>query len=388
MSYLVYLGTLIASVVMVFTRRIVPVSIASTERSFGSRESRNRWSMFCDIAIQVMQMRRDEFQNSIHFLRKRTDHLGLPVDKSKIRIEKVNVKASKCDLRIHGEWLIPKNGELDSSKAILYFHGGGFCLCSIDTHRHLAASVAIASKTRTFLFSYRRTPEHAYPAQINDSIEAFRYICSKEGGNYDPKNIAFVGDSAGGNLAVSLPLHLKESNESLPGAIAVMSPWADLTNSSESWFKNRSNDYLPSAHLMFEFSRFYVPDSMRYDSPKISPVFADLTGFPPMYIQVSSSEQLYDDSMRLESNAKECNVDVRMDVWKDLPHVFQAFTGKQAKQAIQTLGEWVLKKMHCLEKNPEDFDEMEEIEEIENRKNEFSSEFSMKRMSHESISVY
>jgi len=338
---LICLGTLIASVVMVLTRRLLPLWLQDIEivkNSYGAKE-KNSWNVILDIAITFIQMQRAHLNSQIMMIRKRTDPLGLPCDKTKVRIERVLIKSSKGE-DIEAEWLIPLD-EYDSSRAMLYFHGGGFCLCSINTHRQLVANIAIASKTRALIFAYRRTPEHPYPAQIEDSREAYRFMCSARGGAHQPKKIIFVGDSAGGGLALSAAIHFRDAQEPLPGAIVMISPWVDLTNDSESWQNNAATDFLPPAHLMFEFTKLYAPTHIKFDDPRISPLYGDLHGLPKLYIQVSDSEQLYDDSVRLEQKARSQNVDVTLRLFKGLPHVFQSFGGANATLAIGEIGQWV-----------------------------------------------
>jgi len=307
---------------------------------------RNSWTIFTDIMIQVMQVRRDNVVSSLESIkstRKKIDGLFLPVDRRKLELKQVFITA-KSGHSMKGEWIIPKN-EADPKKAILYFHGGGFCLCSINTHRKLASQIALASRTRLFIFEYRRTPEFVYPAQIEDGIDAFNYVISQ---GHKPKNIAFCGDSAGAHLAVSVPLHLirrdNKGEESLPGAVGVMSPWVDLTSTSESFQKNFDYDFLPSFEKMNGQSRFYSPNISLNDW-RISPVFGDFTGFPSLYIQASQHEQLVDDSILLEKNARLSGTSVKLETWKHQPHVFQAFGGKAASEATTKMGEWIRQQL-------------------------------------------
>jgi len=339
--FLICLGFAIASVLMVLTRRLLPVSLQNTEvikKSCGI-SNRNSWNVILDIAITFIQMQRSHLCSQIMTIRKTTDVLFLPCDRSKVRIEKVVLKTPSGDI-LEAEWLIPLD-ENDTSRASLYFHGGGFCLCSINTHRQLVANIAIASKTRTLIFAYRRTPEHPYPAQIEDSLIAFNYMRSENGGSFKPTNITFIGDSAGGGLALSTAIHFRDAGEPLPGAIVMISPWVDLTNCSESWQKNVALDFLPPAHLMFEFTKLYAPSSIKFDDPRISPLYGNFNGLPPLYIQVSDSEQLFDDSVNLEKKARESNVEVTLRIFNGLPHVFQSFGGSQALSAISEIGKWI-----------------------------------------------
>jgi len=304
---------------------------------------RKTWTLLADVLVEFVQSRRDCFVNSEESIlqtRRNIDGLYIPLFSRRIKIREETFKG-RDGHEIKGEWLIPKN-ETNSKKAILYFHGGGFCLCSINTHRKLASQVALASKTRLFIFEYRRTPEFVYPAQVHDGIDAFEFLISQ---NFKPKDIVFVGDSAGGHLAISVPLHILRSSDQqgddfLPAAVGAMSPWVDLTLTAESFTKNFKTDFLPSRKSMAYHSEIYHGDRDANDW-RISPVFGDYTGFPAMYIQASETEQLIDDSTLLASTARKSGVYVKFDTWKNQPHVFQAFGGSAAKDAIDKMGIWV-----------------------------------------------
>jgi len=324
------------SIFIILGRRFLPKT-ELREKLFGDY-SRNEWNLLLDFAIQFMQSHRDLYLKDFKHYRF-IDHLYVPLIKQPLQFKKDEFQTS-YGTTIRGEWIIPSD-EIDANRAILYFHGGAFCFCNINTHRHVVAFIARAARTRAFVFAYRRAPEFQYPCQMDDGMEVYAHLMSVHGGGFKPENIVFVGDSAGGCMAVGIPLHLKAANKPLPKAIAVMSPCVDFTMSSDSWRKNHKSDFLPSAHLATEFAKFYVPPSYKLDDPNISPIFADLSSLPPMLIQVSNTEQLYDDSVKLEARAKECNVKATLDVYDNQPHVFQAFGGKKSKLAISKLGTWI-----------------------------------------------
>jgi len=314
------------------------------EEMDASCKIRNSWSIFADILIQFIQSRRDcmvSNEEGIIRTRNRIDKLFIPTNKMKIRVEETEF-IGRDGYVVKGEWLIPRK-ECNSQKAILYFHGGGFCLCSINTHRKMASQIALASNTRLFIFEYRRTPEFAYPAQVHDGIDAFNFVCQ----NRQPKDVIFVGDSAGGHLAVSVPLHILKTEQMgdafLPAGVATMSAWVDLTNTADSHSKFFSNDFLPSRKNMSFHSKIYRRD-LDPESWQISPVFGDFSGFPPLYLQASESEQLIDDSILLAKNARKAGVYVRLDTWQNQPHVFQAFGGKEANDAMNKMGKWIMEQ--------------------------------------------
>jgi len=178
---------------------------------------------------------------------------------------------------------------------------------------------------------------------------AYNWIQSAEGGSYNPKNIVFVGDSAGGNLVLSTTLFLRDQGKMLPGLLVAMSPWADLTITSEFWLSNYCTDYLPHPKWMHHWVNNYVPEGVPTDLPTISPSFADFTNFPPVLIQVSDTEQLYGDSLLIEKQMKNSNVRLSFQVWKSLPHMWQAFESPKSKLAIKHSCDWIKQTFEQIE---------------------------------------
>lgn len=237
---------------------------------------------------------------------------------------------------LHAEWITP--AELSNGRTILYVHGGGWALCSCNTHRALAARIAIASKARTLLFDYRLIPEHPFPAGLDDSLMMYRGLLQS---GLDPEKIIIMGDSAGGNLVLAALIALRDAGEPLPVAAVCLSPVTDLTNSGETVKSHAQRDpfFKPGD---FVLSELYIADN----DPKsalISPLFADLKGFPPLLIQVGYDEVLLSDSTRLAEKAKEAGVNVKLEVWKGMWHVWhnQAPGLPEARRAIQHIGDFV-----------------------------------------------
>lgn len=247
-----------------------------------------------------------------------------------LHIEKLEVEG------LYTEWLNPE--QADNEKVILYLHGGGYEFCSAATHRPLAARIGVETGVKVLLPEYRLAPEHPFPAAIEDAINVYRWLL-KEG--YHSSNIIFAGDSAGGGLSLAAALVLKEQSESLPAGIICLSPWVDLTSSGESYQKNEKLDpYLNPKDVRKAAQMYAGGESL--DHPLISPVFADLSGLPPLLIQVGSHEILQSDSELLAVHAKLAGVDVVFKVWDDMWHVWQ-ISGDflpEAKQAIVEIGEF------------------------------------------------
>jgi epsilon-lactone hydrolase len=238
---------------------------------------------------------------------------------------------------VHSEWVEPSG--TNTQRVILYLHGGGYCICLIDTHRGLASQLALASGARVLLPAYRLAPENPFPAALEDALAVYRWLLRQ---GIPAKQIAIGGDSAGGGLTLATAISLRDSGEPLPAALFLLSPWTDLTFSGDSIQSRRQVDPI--------FGRdggpHYVPayaGSNDPANPLISPLFADLHGLPPTMIHVGDDEILLDDSTRMEKNLKTAGVQVRLEVWTGMWHVFQAFAPwvPEAQFSIDKIGAFV-----------------------------------------------
>lgn len=292
-----------------------------------------------DVAIEMMQRNRLEVSKHITPIRECMDRfVWLPCTWG-VWSKKITMLRSDGSI-LKAEWLNPKELKYPH-RVILYFHGGGFSICGPNTHRLMVSYFAKYSGTRVLLVGYRRAGQYKYPSQIVDFITAYKWLQSKDGGSYDPKNIVFVGDSAGGNLVLATALYMRNQGLQLPGRLVVMSPWGDLTITSDYWLSNYSTDYLPHPKLMHHWVDNYVPEGIPKDLPTISPSFAEYSNFPPVLIQVSDSEQLYGDSLLIEKQMKNSKVKVSLQVWNSLPHMWQAFESPQSSVAIKISCHWI-----------------------------------------------
>ncbi len=239
---------------------------------------------------------------------------------------------------VPGEWLT-SGRNIIAGRVFLYFHGGGYFFGSPRSHRSLTWRLSRACRARVLALDYRQPPDWHYPAPLDDAVTAYRHLLAQ---GYRPENIILGGDSAGGNLTLVTLIRLREMGIPLPAAAVLISPWGDLTVSGESVTTNaRAEPMIPVKALRFisgSYSKREDPDS-----PLISPVFADLTGLPPMLIQVGSTEVLLSDAHRIAQNARKVGIPVRLQVWEDMVHVFQALSGwlPEAKQAVRDIGDWV-----------------------------------------------
>ncbi|MCW5773805.1 MAG: alpha/beta hydrolase [Rhodospirillaceae bacterium] len=226
---------------------------------------------------------------------------------------------------------------LGDAGAILYFHGGGFQLGSVDSHRLLIEALAAAARCRVMAIDYRLAPEHRFPAPIEDTLSAYRWL---ESSGYAPDRIALAGDSAGGGLALSLLLALKARDAALPAAAALMSPWTDMEASGESYASRADADPIHQRPMIQALARSYLGRTGNPSDPLASPLLGDLAGLPPLLIQVGDRETVLDDSRRLAARAHAAGVEATLDVWDGMIHVFQLYTAElaEAREAIGRLG--------------------------------------------------
>lgn len=222
-------------------------------------------------------------------------------------------------------------------RAILFLHGGGYQIGTLAAYRHLAARIAMQSEAPCLLLDYRQMPEHRYPAAVQDALAAYRWLLTQ---GYAACDIAIVGDSAGGNLALALLLSLRRDGDSLPAACALLSPWTDMTASSESYETRAASDPIHQRKMMQAMARNFLGDDVDPRDPLVSPLFADLSNLPPLLVQVGDREVILDDSRLLVERAQQCGGRAELQVWDDMIHVFQAYPGDlpEARQAIADIG--------------------------------------------------
>ncbi len=234
---------------------------------------------------------------------------------------------------IKGEWLWPTKSIDD--RAILYLHGGGFFMGSCGTHRSTVSRIANAARASALSLDYRLAPEHPFPAALEDAVAAYKWLLNE---GFQSDDIAIVGDSAGGGLVISTLLSLRDEGLLLPGAGVCISPWADLKGTGESLSTRAELDpFLGSG--MINAGALYAGEN-DLDSPLISPVYADLTGLPPLLIHVGTDEILLSDSTRLAQNAESAQVDVTLKIWERMWHAFHTLAPfmPEANRAIGEIG--------------------------------------------------
>lgn len=286
-----------------------------------------------------------EMENLINLLRTQISTMEISVENIRNGLEQLAImtklpKDVKCEpinvMGVPAEWITTP--ESIKEKVVLYLHGGGWIAGSINTHRDLASRISRASKTRILIIDYRLAPEHPYPAGLEDSITAYKWLINVE--KIVPNNVVIAGDSAGGGLTIGCLIALRDEGVPLPAAAVCLSPGVDATMSGES-LKSK-----------VEVDPFLTPESVEFmvkqllgdtDPEEVNLLNKNLQGLPPLLIQVGTSEILLDDSIRLAELAKAAGVNVKLEVWDDMIHVFQAFAAfaPESREAIGKIGEFI-----------------------------------------------
>ena len=237
---------------------------------------------------------------------------------------------------MYGEWVSVNRAHM-KKYVLLHCHGGGYSTGSSLYARTLTSKLAASTSMDVLCFDYRLAPEHPYPAAAEDAMKAWNYLMLL---GYGARDVILTGDSAGGNLALSLTLRLQAEGRLLPRGLVLLSPWTDLTSSGKS-FQTRAelDPVLDSAYIDRMVSAYAEGKNLR--DPYISPLFGNFEGFPPVYIQVGENEILLSDSKRLHQAFVEANVSVKMDIYPGMWHVFQMSPVKAAREAMDKNAEFI-----------------------------------------------
>lgn len=290
-------------------------------------------------------------------LRARLDRLSVPLARwSGLAYERVESAFPRAECphyegaRMHpmptapvpAEWVYPKG--TSSQRTVVYLHGGGYCVGSIVTHRVLAGEVAGASQTRALVLDYRLAPEDPFPAAVEDSVAAYEWLLAQ---GIAPGQIVLAGDSAGGGLVLSTLVSLRDKDVPLPAAGVCLSPWTDLSLSGQSMVDNAGNDLVLTEEMLRVFARHYLGEGDPRH-PLASPLYADLAGLPPLFLQASKHEILFDDARRAAERARAAGVEVVLDVWEEMVHVWQSYVAflPESREAIARIGAFVVKICH------------------------------------------
>lgn len=263
--------------------------------------------------------------------RQSQDHIGTILSNTKtIEYQEVDIDG------MYGEWIRVNRAHM-KKYVLLHCHGGGYSTGSSLYARTLTSKLAESTSMDVLCFDYRLAPENPYPAALEDAMKAWNYLMLL---GYGARDVILTGDSAGGNLALALTLKLKREKRLLPRGIILMSPWTDLTSTGKSFQTKAELDPVLNSAYIDRMVKAYAGDCDLTD-PFISPLFGDMEGFPPTYIQVGENEILLSDSLRLHRTFVEKNVPVKIDIYPGMWHVFQMSPVKAARAAMDKNAEFI-----------------------------------------------
>jgi epsilon-lactone hydrolase len=261
--------------------------------------------------------------------RKNMDTRGLAYTlASDVTVEKVSADG------VAAEWTATPGVARDA--AILYFHGGGYVIGSLDSHRHMVSEAGRAANCVALALDYRLAPEHPFPAPVEDAITAYRYVLAH---GFKPERVALAGDSAGGGLVVAALVAIREAGLPQPGCGWALSPWIDMEAIGESMESKAAVDPSVQKPGILEMARLYLGGADPR-SPLAAPLYADLTGLAPLLIQVGAAETLLDDAIRLAQRAGAADVFVDLQIWPEMVHVWPLYWPelKAGKRALDDAG--------------------------------------------------
>lgn len=255
-------------------------------------------------------------------------------DAPEVRYERVDARGVRC------EWFYPSG--CDESRVLMYLHGGGYCLGSIDSHRDPIGRLCMAAKVRGFVPDYRLAPEHPFPAQLDDATASYRWLLDR---GVQPSRIVLAGESAGAGLLLSLLVALRDAGSPLPVAAVCVSPWVDLDVTGQSMNENARFDYVSRAVLR-RYARYFVPTGDTLN-PLAAAIHADLRGLPPLLVMAGEAETLLDDARRIASRAREAGVDVTLEIEPDMIHAWHLFASgfPRAQRTIEEMAAFIRSRL-------------------------------------------
>jgi epsilon-lactone hydrolase len=247
---------------------------------------------------------------------------------------------------IPAEWIRPAGAAPDA--ALLYLHGGGYVIGSISTHRSMIAAIGAAAGLPALAIDYRLAPECPFPAAVEDATASYRWLLDQ---GIAPGRIAIGGDSAGGGLTIATLVAIRDAGLPMPAAGVCLSPWVDMEAIGDSMTGRATRDPMLDRDRVGFFSRAYLGKA-DCRSPLAAPLYADLKGLPPLLIQVGEAEVLYDDSVRITERARAAGVDVTLEAWPDMIHVWQFFAPMlpEGRQAIDDIGAFLSSRVGAANK--------------------------------------
>lgn len=289
-------------------------------------------------------MASSEFYAFVERVRSRPKAVGASIAETRAMLEKIGARMTlPPEVRyeavdaggVPAEWATP--AECDTDRTVLFAHGGGYGYGSVATHRALAGRLAAAAAARVLSIDYRLAPEHPFPAAVDDAVAAYRWLI---GQGVRPERLLLSGDSAGGGLALATLVALRDAAEPMPAGAICMSPMTDLAKEGESMRTKVDLDPLVDPETSTANAERYLGPDGDPKHPLASPLYADLRGLPPLLILVGTWEILLDDSTRFAERARAAGVDVELQVWEEMVHIWPYYAQffPEGQQAIDTMG--------------------------------------------------
>jgi acetyl esterase/lipase len=287
-----------------------------------------------------------ELEDVLRIISERVSKEAQPVEKMRAEFE-ANAKMFRVaeDIRcqslligeLRAEWVSPP--EAADDRVLLYLHGGGYVMGSIDTHREMVSRISRAATARGLIVEYRLAPEHLYPAAVEDAISSYIWLLGEA---CNPRRTVIAGDSAGAGLTMATLVSLRDKGYPLPAASVCLSPWVDLEGMGESMVTKADVDPIIQREGILFMARAYLGGTDPR-TPLAAPLYAGLKGLPPMLIQVGTSEILLEDAKRLASRAKEADVEVILEIWDEMFHVWHFFASllPEGREAIDHIGRFI-----------------------------------------------
>ena len=272
---------------------------------------------------------------TVPFMRESWERLFTDI-RERAPVKQTNVSAGG----VPAEWLDAPQARAD--RAVLYLHGGGYVLGSVGSHRDMIARLSAAAGARALGLNYRLAPEHPFPAAVDDALAAYRFLLDQ---GLLPERIAIAGDSAGGGLTAATLVAIRERGLPRPAAGVLLSPWVDLEGLGESMNGGVADDPMVGKDLVAVMGAAYLAGQSPR-TPLAAPLHASLRGLPPLFIQVGRREVLLDDALRLAQKAQREGVEVTLEVWPGMIHVWQIFASdlEEAREAVTRIGDYLKKR--------------------------------------------
>lgn len=241
---------------------------------------------------------------------------------------------------VKAEWIDAPAAESD--RVVIYLHGGGYVMGSVNSHRDICERYSQAAQARVLGLDYRLAPEHPFPAALDDTLAAYLWVLEQ---GISPERVALAGDSAGGGLTFSALISLRDRGLPMPACATPLSPWVDFEGTGESITSRAALDPMVRQELDLQMGKAYMGEGGDLRNPLAAPLYAELHDLPPLLIQVGEREILFDDSAQMAEKAEKAGVDVTLREWKGMVHVWQIFASRldEGQQAIEELGAFVRK---------------------------------------------